>query len=315
MQIKLVERDFLLNCIINMPKYYVHSQEAPLEDEDYEYVIINSLDVFRKVVGLVMNLEYLSLSEPSVLILLNLISRVLHITNNLPRFKQYKNEAQVFQRLYSMVNHRGLIGACLSLLKKEAFQSYRLRIALLKTIRLVLELHKNAHTVWLSYWNIAIAVLVNYECELTHKEFPYLQLRRRDSPEPGLSILLDIIIDLYGKNVYLPLDRRIPGKTRKNVPFFALSDLFMFTELDNQTYSMHRKILDVLGHYIFNMKTSKPVIEKCRLIVNRDIFFKKLKLAALAPENRELLFRPYNTFLTQGMYFNSAVASENRVVM
>jgi len=232
----------------------VHDQDAPLEAEDYEYVIINSLDVFRKMVGMVMNIEYLGLSEASVLLLFGIVCRVLHVTTNLARFKHYKDEAKVFQRLYAMINHRELVGTCINLLKKDNFQSFRVRIALLKTIRLVLELHKNAHTIWQPHWNIALANLVNCECELTQKEFPYLRLRARDSPEPGISVLLDIVVDLYGKNVYLPLDKRLPGKTRKNVPVLALSDLFMFNELNSYTYSMHRKILDVISHYTFNLQ-------------------------------------------------------------
>jgi hypothetical protein len=140
-----------------------------------------------------------------------------------------------------------------------------------------------------------------------------LRLRSRDSPEPALGILLDIIIDLYGKNVYLPLDKRIFGKSRKNVPFFALSDLFMFTELDTYTYSMHRKILDVLSHYTFTLSDVRTVIEKCRLISNKDIFFKKLKLAKIAPEDREFLFRPYTTFLTQGMQFSNGTVIDRRM--
>jgi|JI6StandDraft_1071083.scaffolds.fasta_scaffold05382_6 hypothetical protein len=168
-QAKLAERDFVINCIINLPKYYVHDQEHQLEAEDYEYVIVNSLDVFRKIVGLAMNVEYIKLSEQSVVLLFSLLCRVLHVTNNLSRFKQYKDEAKVFQRLYAMINHRELVGTCIALLKKEDFQHYRVRASLLKTIRLVLELHKNAHTIWQPYWNITVACLVNIECELTQK--------------------------------------------------------------------------------------------------------------------------------------------------
>jgi hypothetical protein len=133
---------------------------------------------------------------------------------------------------------------------------------------------------------------------LTQQEFPYLQLQK--GPEIGLVVLLDIIIDLYGKNIYLPLDKKFPHRPRKTTPFFCLSD-------------MHRKILDVLSHYTFQMKDAKSVIDKCRLITNKDIFFKKLKLANISQEDQEYLFRPYTTFLTQGAYFNDGILHDRRM--
>lgn len=161
MNAKLAERDFLLNCIINLPKYYVHDQDAPLEAEDYEYVIINEFDVFKKIVGLVMNIEYLRLSQNNVVLLFGLVCRVLHITTSLPRFKHYKEEAKILQSLYAVINHRDLAANCISLLRKDAFQGYRVRTSLLKALRLLLELHKNAHTIWQPHWNVAIAQLIN----------------------------------------------------------------------------------------------------------------------------------------------------------
>lgn len=80
----------------------------------------------------------------------------------------------------------------------------------------------------------------------------------------------------------MPLDKRVSGKTRKAVPLFSLSDFFMFTELDPYTYGMHRKILDILSHYTFQLRDARSVIDRCRLIVNKDIFFKKLKMANIS---------------------------------
>lgn len=86
--------------------------------------------------------------------------------------------------------------------------------------------------------SITLAKILIQEIELTHGEYPYLLLK--GNPEPGLVALLDIIICLYenGGN-YLPLDRRFYRRPHKTIPLFALSDVFMFTELNGATFQLH----------------------------------------------------------------------------
>lgn len=68
----------------------------------------------------------------------------------------------------------------------------------------------------------------------------------------------------------------------------------------------------MLSHYIFALEDMRPVMEKCRLTTNQDLFYKKLKLAPITEDEREQLFRPFTTFLSRGVYINQVVVREPR---
>jgi hypothetical protein len=153
--------------LIHFEQFYTKETGAQLQDDEYESVI-NSLDIFKKIIGLVMHFESLNMDCHSMAVILELINRIIFIVTNQLKIKEYKPDAQTFQLLFAAIPQKDMLKTALVLLTKEKFQAYPVRMALLHLIKLIIEANRNVHTVWSSVMSVSLAKILIQEIDLTH---------------------------------------------------------------------------------------------------------------------------------------------------